>query len=69
MAFPQNVKDAAYRRSGGRCECRRQGHGHFARCAQTLTKTSAEYHHVHAASQGVVTPCPTARSYVSAAIS
>jgi len=50
MPFPQSVKDDAYRRSGGRCECRRASHSHISRCSTTLTPRSAEYHHITAQS-------------------
>jgi 5-methylcytosine-specific restriction endonuclease McrA len=46
MAFSDKVKQAAFRRSGGLCECRRKGHGHVGRCATRLTATSGEYHHI-----------------------
>lgn len=45
MAFPQSVKDEAFSRSGGQCECQRSGHRHSGRCPTTLTQTSAQYHH------------------------
>jgi len=45
MAFPQTVKDAAFKRSGGRCECTRTSHGHTGRCQKRLTATSGHYHH------------------------
>ena len=36
-AFSEGVVNAAWLRSGGRCECRRVSHGHPAiRCAQRL---------------------------------
>jgi 5-methylcytosine-specific restriction endonuclease McrA len=44
MAFPQSVTDAAWRRSGGKCECTRAGCKHTGRCNTTLTKWHA--HHV-----------------------
>ncbi len=47
MAFPESVKDAAFKRSGGRCECKRSSHSnHTSRCSTTITRHSAEYHHV-----------------------
>jgi 5-methylcytosine-specific restriction endonuclease McrA len=52
MAFPDSVKAAAYRRSGGLCECKRTGHGHTGRCAKRLTPTSGEYHHVTSVAAG-----------------
>jgi len=42
MAFPQSVKDAVKRRSGGRCECRRNACSHSGRC----TKGGVEYNHI-----------------------
>lgn len=50
MAFSELVKKQALRRSGGRCECRRSGHGHIGRCSARLTKP--EFHHIHAQNQG-----------------
>jgi len=50
MAFSELIKQQAFRRSGGRCECRRRGHGHdySGRCHTTLTRATAQFHHVHA---------------------
>ena len=46
MAFPDSVKDATFKRSGGRCECRRSTHDHpHVRCPSTVTRHGAEYHH------------------------
>ena len=36
MAFSDELVRAAWSRSGGRCECHREGHGHEGRCRQTL---------------------------------
>lgn len=52
MAFSETVKDQAFRRSGGRCECTRGSHGHSGRCPNRVTRHSAHFHHVHAQSQG-----------------
>lgn len=52
MPFPQSVKDSVWRRSGGKCECRRKGHSHSGRCSKPLTRSTVEYHHVHAESLG-----------------
>jgi 5-methylcytosine-specific restriction endonuclease McrA len=52
MAFSETTKDAAFRRSGGRCECSRDRHPHAGRCTTRLTRQSAQFHHVHAQSQG-----------------
>ncbi len=47
MAFSENIKDQAFRRSGGRCECRRSTHtNHTGRCSASITRHGAEYHHV-----------------------
>lgn len=48
MAFSESVKDDAFKRSGGRCECKRQSHTHHGagRCNNTITRHGAEYHHV-----------------------
>jgi 5-methylcytosine-specific restriction endonuclease McrA len=45
MAFPQTVKDAAYRRAGGRCECTRTSCGHIGRCPRPLS-AGWEAHHI-----------------------
>lgn len=54
MAFSDTVKAQAFKRSGGRCECRRKSHKHIlGRClAVLLTRSAGEFHHVTAASQG-----------------
>jgi len=37
MAFPESVVEAAWRRAGGRCECRRRSHNHsYVRCNKQL---------------------------------
>ena len=36
MAFSQGVKEQAYRRAGGKCECRRTVCGHSGRCNKSL---------------------------------
>jgi len=46
MEFPDSVKDAAFRRSGGQCECTRSSCGHVGRCNTTITRYSAEYNHI-----------------------
>ena len=51
MAFPDSVKDQAFQRSGGRCECRRETHGHYGRCSTTVTRHGAQYHHIIAESK------------------
>jgi 5-methylcytosine-specific restriction endonuclease McrA len=55
MAFSEATKDAAYARSGGQCECRRQdGYHPYARCPKRLARHGEEtnFHHVHAESKG-----------------
>ncbi len=53
MAFPETVKDAAFKRSGGRCECTRTTHtNHRGRCATSVSRTSGEYHHTKPVNQG-----------------
>ena len=51
MAFSQNVKDEAYRRAGGRCECTRTVCGHPGRCLASLAG-GWHVHHIHAESRG-----------------
>jgi len=46
MEFPDSVKDAAFRRSGGQCECKRASHNHSGRCNTTVTRYSAEFNHI-----------------------
>lgn len=37
MTFPAEVVEAAWKRAGGRCECRRKSHGHrYVRCNKQL---------------------------------
>ncbi len=36
MAFPEEIVHAAWARSGGRCECRNERHGHGERCPHSL---------------------------------
>ncbi len=37
MAFPQSVVEQAWRRAGGKCECRRKRHNHYyVRCNKEL---------------------------------
>jgi 5-methylcytosine-specific restriction endonuclease McrA len=54
MAFSEETKDAAYRRSGGRCECARRDGLHSGRCPARVPRRGAgvEYHHKTATSQG-----------------
>lgn len=37
MPFPDDVVSAAWKRAGGKCECARTTHGHYATCGKTLT--------------------------------
>jgi HNH endonuclease len=53
MAFSQAVKDAAYRRAGGRCECTMNNcrtHRAGVRCNAQLTRWHA--HHKHSVVAG-----------------
>jgi len=43
MPFSQSVKNAAYRRAGGRCECARLNCGHRGRCNRLLTRWHAHH--------------------------
>jgi 5-methylcytosine-specific restriction enzyme A len=52
MAFPDKVKDQAFARSRGRCECKRQKHNHGSRCPRNITRATVQFHHVHASSLG-----------------
>ena len=53
MPFSETVKDQAFRRSGGRCECERSYHSHGrSRCSRTVTRTTAQFHHISAQSVG-----------------
>lgn len=52
MAFSESTKDLAFKRSGGRCECERESHGHTGRCPTRVTRHGAQYHHKHAESLG-----------------
>ncbi len=40
MAFSESIKDAAYKRSGGRCECTRKHPGVSSHSGQCTTKFS-----------------------------
>jgi 5-methylcytosine-specific restriction endonuclease McrA len=46
MAFSDAVKQAAYRRAGGRCECQRTVCGHAGRCNASLKAYEWDAHHV-----------------------
>jgi hypothetical protein len=43
MSFSESVKDAAFKKSGGQCECGRKTHGHTGRCANRVGRHTAEY--------------------------
>lgn len=51
MAFPQSVKDAAYNRAGGKCECTMTRCGHTGRCNKSLS-SGWHAHHRTAVSSG-----------------
>ncbi len=52
MPFPQSVRDAAYKRAGGKCECARKTCSHHTgRCNATLYG-KWEAHHITADSSG-----------------
>lgn len=51
MAFSQEVRMAAYRRAGGRCECQMGHCGHRGRCNKPLGG-DWEAHHVHSVAAG-----------------
>jgi len=58
MAFSESVKDEAFKRSGGRCECTRSSHdNHTGRCSTTITRHTAEYHHVTAGGPDILSNC------------
>jgi 5-methylcytosine-specific restriction endonuclease McrA len=53
MAFSEAVKDQAFARSGGRCECHRQHNAmnashHGGRCPKTFTRHGGQWeaHHI-----------------------
>lgn len=46
MAFAESVKDRAFARSNGRCECRNTAHGHGSRCTHTVTRYNAAFRQV-----------------------
>ena len=54
MAFSEATKDAAYRRSGGQCECTRQDGLHRGRCPVRIPRTGprVQFNHKHAARLG-----------------
>jgi hypothetical protein len=53
MPFPESVKDAAFARSSGFCECSRREHNHPAvGCITRITRQTAQFHHITAESVG-----------------
>ena len=56
MAFTEQTVWTAFVRSGGRCECSRQGHGHVGRCTRTFGWNDRggywQAHHRHAVASG-----------------
>jgi 5-methylcytosine-specific restriction endonuclease McrA len=65
MAFSEDVVKEAWKRSGGRCECKREQHGHTGRCYKELKLESrgkeSEYgweaHHIAAGGPDTVSNC------------
>ena len=58
MAFSDSVKDDAFKRSGGRCECTRSSHtNHTGRCTTSITRHGAEYHHVDSGGSDALGNC------------
>ena len=48
MLFSAAVKDQAFVRSRGRCECRRSLHAHKSgRCHHVVARHTAQYHALH----------------------
>jgi 5-methylcytosine-specific restriction endonuclease McrA len=37
MSFPESVVKEAWKRAGGRCECKNTTHNHYRRCNKQLT--------------------------------
>ena len=63
MPFPQYVKDLAFVRSGGRCQCERIHPGqiaphHGGRCPTTFSRNGAwEAHHIVAGGPDTLSNC------------
>jgi len=61
--FPESVKDQAFARSGGRCECHRDHIGkqaphHGGRCSATFTRHGSwEAHHINAYGPETLSNC------------
>jgi 5-methylcytosine-specific restriction endonuclease McrA len=52
MAFSEATKEQALASAGNRCQCTRVSHIHSGRCNVTLTKSTAEGHHMTAVASG-----------------
>jgi 5-methylcytosine-specific restriction endonuclease McrA len=48
MAFSDAIKDRAFQRSGGQCECNRKTHNNHpgSKCHTSITRHGAQYHHI-----------------------
>lgn len=66
MAFPASVVEAAWRRAGGHCECRRSTHGHlYVRCNKQLVwanrgredRGAWEAHHINSNGPDTLSNC------------
>ncbi len=63
--FPDSVVEAAWVRSGGRCECERSSHNHGKRCPTKLNKASRgketsmgwEAHHTNSNGEPILSNC------------
>jgi len=53
MAFSEDTKDKAFRRTGGRCECTAISHDHGSRkCSRFISRQGAAYRYLTAQSAG-----------------
>ena len=53
MPFSESVKNEAFIRAGGRCECKKVSHDHSSgRCLAKLTRDTAVFHHMLSESNG-----------------
>jgi len=66
VAFSQDVVERAWRRAGGKCECRRRTHGHsYVRCNKQLVWSNRgregrgkwEAHHVSVSGGDTLSNC------------
>ena len=56
--FSERVKDEAFRRSRGRCECRRVTHPHIGRCPTTIWRHhNVNYHHINSNGPDTLSNC------------